>query len=144
MGTHPNDPGGNPCQHLFGQTPLHRLRLPHDPKHKGRVLGHGHTVDQLDILKDESYVATIRLGLTRSHASEVFAVNRQPSGGRSLLTQQQPEQRRLTRPAGPGEKDELSFPYRQRQVVEGVNAWAVRLRTSITLLAPEAEATRPQ
>ena len=71
---------------LLGTPLLHRLGRAHHPKHEGRVFGHGHTVDQLEVLKHEPDVATIRLCLSSAHPRQVFAVHHQSTLSRPLLT----------------------------------------------------------
>jgi hypothetical protein len=117
----------DPLQGLLHPASLHRFGLAHHAKHERGVLGHGHPINQLEVLKDEPHVTAIRLGLSGPHQRQTFTVHGQLSRGRPLLTQQEMEQRRLPGPTGAGQEHKLALAYLQRQVVERVNAKAVRL-----------------
>src|SRR5262245_4056311 len=85
----------DPLHHLKRLFLLNRGRHPKHPHDKRHVLKDGKAWDQSEVLKDEPNRSTIGLNLRRGQIAEISAEYLELTFCRVVLTQKEPQQRRL-------------------------------------------------
>ena len=117
----------DPLQHLKRLALLGRRRRAKHARHERHVFEHRLARNELEILKNETDAAAVRLHLPRGEAGEIAAGHADGAVARQAFAQQQPQERRFARAARAGEKDELSFFDANREIAQRVHAAAVEL-----------------
>ena len=117
----------DPFEHLERLPLLRRERHAEHAHHERDVLEDRESRDEPEILKDEADAAAIRLHLRGSQRFQFAAQHFELAFARHVLTQQQAEKRRLAGPTRAGEKHELAFVDRQRQIAKRIDASVVEL-----------------
>ena len=123
----------HPLQDLVGPTALLLDRLSEHTQGKRDVFEHRLGGDELEVLEDKADGPAVGLHFIPRQPGQVPSAHDDFPFCRTLLQEQQPQQRALARAAGAGEEDELTLVDLQREIAQGIESASVGLAEPLRL-----------